>query len=197
MRWRGLLAGALVACAATGLAACALQPTGITDGSGRLTRVSPAGPYVFFYVNGTLRPLLPDRSVATPDRELPGAIFPLPTAGVDDDPRSRTVWSSLQSLGGGPTPAQRSAGVTTALPDGVALASLSATDDAVLVGMGLDSPDLPEPALVQLSCTLTSAMSAPGKIWTGTITMVKAPGDTRRSVPPCDIRYLEALPYSA
>jgi len=192
---RGLLAGAMVVSLATGVAACALRPTEIADGSGPVARISPPGAYVFFYVNGALRPLPVDRGSATPGDNVP--IVPaLPTAGVDD-PRSRVVWNSLESLRDGPTAAERSAGVTTALPDGVALASLSATDDAVLVGIGFDSPDLPEPALAQLSCTITSAVSAPGRVWTGTITLMKGPRDARRSVPPCDIGNLEALPYSA
>ncbi|HZM77948.1 MAG TPA: hypothetical protein VFC19_19695 [Candidatus Limnocylindrales bacterium] len=177
-------------------AACALRPTEIADGGGRVARVSPTSPYVFFYVNGALRPLPRGRGLSSPD-DNPSIRPPAPTAGVGDDPRSRAVWSSLESLSAGPTPAERSAGVTTALPERVALASLSVTDNTVLVGVALGSPNLPEPALMQLSCTLTSAMSGSGRVWTGTITLMRSPGDARRPVPPCDISNLQALPFSA
>jgi hypothetical protein len=192
MRWLALLAGALVA----SLSACALQPTEITDGGGRVTRISPAHPYVFFYVNGSLRPLPRDRVSASPATDPFTFMPPPPTAGLDD-PRSVGVWYSLESLRDGPTAAERAAGVTTALPDRVALASLSVGDQAVLIGVGFDSPDLPETALAQLSCTVTSAMSEPGRTWTGTVTLVKGTADTRLVVAPCDTRYLEALPYAA
>lgn len=191
MRWWGFLACVAVV---VGVAACSLRPTGITDGDGPVARVSSTGTYVFFYVHETLRPLPRNRTFA-PD--TPFSVGPpVPTAGVDDDPRSRAIWWLLESLREGPTAAERSAGVSTAFPEQVMFAFLSVTDDAVLVGVGLKSPELAEPALTQLSCTLTSMMSGAGRWWTGTVTVAKGPGDARRTVPPCDIRILEALPYS-
>ena len=96
MMRRGVLACAVVVCLVTGTAlttaACALRPTGITDGAGRVARVSPGGPYVFFYVNGVLRPLPRNRDSAAPD-EHSSVGPPVPTVGVNDDPRSRAVWS--------------------------------------------------------------------------------------------------------
>jgi len=197
---RDLLAGVMVtglaAAVTMGVAACALSPTGITDGSGRVARVSPSGPYVYFYVDGTLRPLPRDRASATAD-DSSSLKPPLPTAGFADDPQSKQVWLSLESLRHGPTAAERSAGVTTEVPEEVPLTSISVTGDAIVVAVGMDGQDLSDRALTQIGCTLTSAMSVSGRVWTGTITVVKGPGITRRAVPPCDVTDLTALPYAA
>jgi hypothetical protein len=154
---RRIVSGVLVAGLLTG---CGVRTTGVVD-AGEPAGGVPSGGSV--YLTG------------------PNGLLAVSRMGLS----SGDVQTAVEALLAGPDDAERAAGYTTELPEGVTLVALESTARGVAVRLSVDPNEFSSLALAQLSCTIAAYPTA--KIAEVPVVAVDGAGGKSVFAPDCPV----------
>lgn len=194
MRLRPTVLALLTVAGVVGLAGCGVQPTapiyaGVVPGQMRTD-----GPYAYFIVRNTPRPvLLVSRKPGSSPSSRDSTGEPPQTGGspsAPDTPPSDVLAAALDRLAHGPTAAERSAGVRTDLPAGIAIDVQSRGRESVVVRVRPGVDGFGPLGTVQIACTATrAAPKEPAEI------VIVTPDGVPHPAPACG-QHLTELPFA-
>ena len=194
MRLRPIASVLLAAFTVVGLAGCGVQSTSPIYAGEVPGQMRTDGPYVYFIVGNTPRPVLlvprkPGSSPSGRDSSLGPSQMGSPPSALST-PTPDVLAAALDRLALGPTAAERAAGVRTDLPVGIAIQVQSRDQDSVVMRVRPGVDRFGPLGTAQISCTVIRAASkAPAEI------AIVTPDGVHRPAPACG-RNVNELPFA-